>query len=491
LDLGIADNIEHMRVLVVSIIAVLVLFQNCNSSGPQIDFNSNRQQLTSQAQGGSGGSFDGKPTPGTYCRVFDNLSCQTASANIQSTLMVDATNITLATDNCASTSTKFSFGDVAVDYTNFAPEYVGLTRGIFKKCELGTNSLPQPPTEMADAFCTSSQNKLAVIINKNLATQNLDLNLVFNDSSGVRSVKTNLITKTQNSGGTTYSSSSQKFDLSIPSSISQTSQGRLVAMVDNTAIDVPIECRQASSTPTVVIDKDLELSPTWIDTTRLAGYWKLNEVNATEGSSILDSSALNFSGKLLTTNDGGNKSNSSVLGGALNFDGLDDYVEMLDPVDKHLDFGTSSFTYMLWIYKSGNTELYDTPIWKGGNCSTCPGYDIECGSNSCHGLVSDGSVMLGAAFAANGNSFIGRWVHFTVVVDRSSQELRTYLDGASVANSSISGLGSVTSADHFNIGAGRGGLHPIIGSMDDVAVWNGVLSDAEILEIYQRLRPKF
>jgi hypothetical protein len=35
------------------------------------------------------------------------------------------------------------------------------------------------------------------------------------------------------------------------------------------------------------------------------------------------------------------------------------------------------------------------------------------------------------------------------------------------------------------------GQIPFWGSIDDVAIWNGALSNPQILEIYQRLRPKF
>jgi hypothetical protein len=466
--------------LVVILLALAAQFQNC-SGGDSINFSkSNRESLTSLGAEG-GNIYDGKPTDGSYCRVFDNVACSTNVSNLQSTLNVDKDGIHLTQDNCASTSTDFLFDDAAVDFTHLASDYIGLSRGIFKKCEPS-----KPATEMADAYCSSSN--MAVVINKNISNQLLDLTLTYQSGAGVRVVKSGVV-----KNGSSYSSLTKEFDLKITNGISQTSPGHVTVMIDNTAMSADLECRQANPTPTIEVDKDLELSPTWIDTSRLAGYWKLNEVNAREGTVMRDSSQYNITSVLQTGSDGLNKSNSTVPGGALDFDGVDDFFEIIEPADKHLDFGTNSFSYMMWIKKSGNSGKWDMPLWKGGNANTTAGYDIECGSSICKAIICDGTNTVNSAaevgFAPTGDAFINKWVLLTAVIDRSTQELKTYVDGAFVDKVSTATVGSVTTSRQLLIGGYMGSL--FLGAMDDVAIWKGALSDSEILEIYQRTRPKF
>ncbi len=484
------------KLSIVSILAIALLllqFQNC-SGGGFVEFSRNRESLSSAEQGG-GTTYDGKPEPGNYCRVFDNISCQTQVSDIQSTLRVDNTKIQLTSDNCTSTATNFQFSDVTVGLSNINREFIGLSRGIFKKCEVNSSGNPLPPTEMPDAWCKSNQNNVDVVVNKNLATQELKLELRINSGLGVRIVNRSNLQKSQNANSSSYSLSREKFDLNISVSTAQTSPGRLRTLVDNTEINVDLDCRQAERTSTILIDRDLELHSSWVDTNRLSGYWKLNEVNAVQGATITDSSAYGFHGMLQTNSDGANKSVSTAQGSAIRLDGIDDSISVGNPTDGHLDFDTRSFTYMAWINKTGNAGSFDMPMWKGGNSATNTGYEMECGSNVCSAYICDGTTIVGAPFAANGNGFIGRWVHLTAVVDRSRQELRTYVDGALVSTVNISTVGSVTEADPIRgalrIGGGFTNQFLHLGSIDDVAIWNNSLTNTEILEIFQRLRPKF
>jgi hypothetical protein len=473
--------------------ALINYYQNCTGQSP-VDFSgqSSFQSLSANEQGGAGG-FDGKPEPGSYCRVFDNVSCQTQVANLQSVLSVDNTAIHLTSDNCASTSTDFEFSNIAVSTSQINRTFIGLSRGIFKKCEPD-----KPATEMADAWCRSKNNDVDIVINKNIATKKLDLSLLFRNSGQLRAVSTSSIAKTQNGSNTIYTSTREQFDLNITNSIAQTSTGKLNALIDNHVMNVDVDCHQANPEPTIIINRDLEIHSSWIDTTRLAGYWKLNEVNATEGTVIVDSSATAFNGVLQTQSDGLNKSNSTVPGGAISFDGVDDQIMIGTRTDNTYNFDTRSFTYMVWIYKTSTAGTWDRPIYKGSGSPGMPGFDIECGYRGCSAFIGGGSSgggMATAAFAPNGNGFVGRWVHLAAVVDRNSQELRAYVDGNLISTTSIATIGSLSIDIPLILGGdnflGTSQVAPFLGSIDDAAIWSVALTPAEILEIAQRLRPKF
>ncbi len=492
--MGGRGNYIRISLILFSLVFIALEFQNC-TGGNKLSFEKQRESLSSSMAEGGGGSFDGKPKEGYYCRVFDDIKCQTQVDDLQGLMKVDNSGLHLVQDNCASTSTNFLLTDAAVGFSTLAPNYIGVTRGIFKKCEVGANNLPIPPTEMTDAICTSSQYNVAVVLNKNTSSSKFDFTFSFRDPSGVRSATGNAVTKTIGAPGSSYSSETQEFNLKIARSDSQTASGELHIVVDNRPWNLNLTCRQASPDPTVIIEKDMEFSPTWINTSRLAGYWKLNEVNAGEGTSVIDSSRFAAHGVLATNNDGQNKSDASVDGGALLFDGTNDFVDIASSVDGHLDFGMGSFTYMVWIRKSGNASAFDMPLWHGGHSDNNAGYDIECGSaaSGCKAIICDGQNLptsQQSVVFAGGPSLVGRWVLLTAVVDRGNQQMRAYLDGVLVDTSNISNVGSLTTTRGFRLGSGLN-FDFFLGSIDDVSIWNGVLSNAEITEIFQRLRPKF
>lgn len=486
-------------IFLVGIILSIAQFQNC-AGKDQVSFFEQRKSLSSAPMAEGGGLYDGKPENGYYCRVHDNMPCQAQVYGLQSLVKVDDSGLHLLQDNCTSTANNFRSGDAGVSFTSLAPGFIGLTRGIFKKCDVGANRLPLPPTEMTDAFCTSKQNDVAVIVNKSISSQKMDFTLNFRNTAGVHSATIQSVTKTISSNGNSYFSDTQAFNLTIAQSVSQTSRGLLQVVVDQQSWSLDLDCRQANPDPTVIIEKDMELSPSWIDTQRLAGYWKLNEVSAVQGNTIADSSSFSLSGILETGNDGQIKSDPSIPGGALGFDGVNDRIRISRPLDGHLDFGMRSFSYMAWIRKSGNAGTWDMPFFHGGNTALMAGFNMECGSSNsgCYAGISDGQGLgtswTIARFAVSSSALIGRWVLLTAVVDRNSNQLRAYLDGVLVSTVAISNIGSVNNNLILSIGAGAdsGGMNfPFLGSIDDVSLWDRALADSEILEIFQRLRPKF
>lgn len=477
-----------------SILATALLyfgFQNCMGGDGNMNFAKARESLASYETQGGGSGYDGKPELGSYCRVFDELTCQTQIDGLQSLLKVDQSGLHLEQDNCATTSTNFLFGDVAVKFTSLLPDYIGVSRGIFKKCDPN-----QTPNEMPDAYCVANHQNFAAVINRDLSSSTLNLAVAYDSGNGLRTVTANSIIKSVTADGDIlYSSRINEFDLSIKTSNSQTADGKIQIAVDDKILAMDLNCSTSNPKPTIIIEDDMELSPTWIDTSQLVGYWKLNEPNAVEGTSIVDSSPFASNGILLTGNDGLNKSDMSAKGGAISLDGLGDSVRVSRPTDDHLEFGTRSFSYMIWIQKTGSRSSFDMPFYHGGAREIDGGFDFECGT-FCRAYISDGLGVMGSSSAMvqlvdDTTSWLNSWILIVAVVDRSNQQMRAYVDGNLVGTTNISSVGPVISDDEIRFGGIADGRHPFWGSIDDAAIWNRALTSAEILEIFQRLRPKF
>ncbi|MFW6161618.1 MAG: LamG-like jellyroll fold domain-containing protein [Planctomycetota bacterium] len=79
----------------------------------------------------------------------------------------------------------------------------------------------------------------------------------------------------------------------------------------------------------------------------------------------------------------------------------------------------------------------------------------------------------------------GRWHHLAVVYDATEAKERTlYLDGERMRTAPIPSHRRC--AEGFSIGAGVGGVHPARSAIDEVALFDRPLSDAEIAEAFQR-----
>lgn len=99
--------------------------------------------------------------------------------------------------------------------------------------------------------------------------------------------------------------------------------------------------------------------------TGLVGHWKLNE---SSGPTAVDSSSSGNNGTFTNSPT----PTTGQVAGALEFSGdtgataTNDRVNIPDPASGVLDFGTSSFSYGMWVYATGSAGNYDMPLSKGG-----------------------------------------------------------------------------------------------------------------------------
>ena len=241
------------------------------------------------------------------------------------------------------------------------------------------------------------------------------------------------------------------------------------------------------------------------DNEGLVGYWSFN------GADVNDTTVFDRSGN---GNDGIKTSSSSTdnlpqptkgqVGQALDFDGADDAVEL-----SNQSFA-NDHTVTAWIYKRDTST--STILSRANACSTSARENVPFGF-----YTESLKLRFRIAFTANCNAgfatdiyetvddvlSLNTWHHVVISIeDNDSDErvLRMYVDGVEVAWDYVLKNSDVISSPIFPgenagqktaIGATWAGdtstyIENINGRLDDVRVYNHVLSDQEILEMYQR-----
>jgi len=205
---------------------------------------------------------------------------------------------------------------------------------------------------------------------------------------------------------------------------------------------------------------------------RLIAHWELDETTGNMAYDEIGNNDATVHGEPLWVPDGGK------IGGALQFDGIDDYVSM----PSVLNPGDGSLSVFAWI--------------KGGT----PGQAILSQANSTFGSnstwlgmdSSDGKLitrLMHPPFPPLESQCIitdGQWHHVGLVYDRSSLQRGLYVDGDEVAKD-IGPVPAIGSNGNLYIGTDEvlEDTSFFSGLIDDVRIYNNVLSEEEIAGLAQ------
>jgi hypothetical protein len=210
----------------------------------------------------------------------------------------------------------------------------------------------------------------------------------------------------------------------------------------------------------------------------LVAYWKFDEY---EGSTASDSAGENNG----TVH--GAEWMAGLFGSALSFDGKDDYAEV--PDDASLRFMQSSgFTISFWAKPVSQGHIVCKMRGQGqrGQFS----YQMHWVSANSEFRFAAASSWKGAVVAKSGynSAPAGSWYHVTGVY--ADRDMKIYLNGQLVDNKTFDlETGSSTPDKHLVIGA-RSYDSTITrffgGKIDDVRIYDGALSDAEIWALFER-----
>jgi sialidase-1 len=177
---------------------------------------------------------------------------------------------------------------------------------------------------------------------------------------------------------------------------------------------------------------------------------------------------------------GGAQETDGVSGGALSFDGVDDAVRL--PYSDRLPLGTKDFTASLWFRYTATTG--DQPfLWMGGVGTTQPQVWLrgEPASNRVRALITvrDGATTVRTASVVTTGAYNdGQW--HQAVVRRGGGQLTLSVDGTAVSTADVTGSVSRNSPFGVHIGQRMDSLQYFTGSIDEVHVWDRVLTDDEL-----------
>jgi hypothetical protein len=207
------------------------------------------------------------------------------------------------------------------------------------------------------------------------------------------------------------------------------------------------------------------------------------------GLTLIDRSGRNNHAAL--TNMGGQDNwRASGSGVALNFDGTDDYVSALAPITDN------KVTLVAWGYFASTPTQYPLLLqWRqsgSANATNCF-HILHRPAGDTFGGGSGSRIM----FAANGASFTttfptaplvtGRWNCYCGTFNGTTQTL--YVNGVAAASASVSSAVSVT-AQNRSVDIGYNQPAPtnlyFSGPLDDLRLYNRVLTPAEILVLASR-----
>ncbi len=196
-------------------------------------------------------------------------------------------------------------------------------------------------------------------------------------------------------------------------------------------------------------------------TVGLVGYWRFDEAT---GTTALDQSVNGYNGTLVN----GPVRSSGRAGGAVTFDGVNDYIQVGAQPGLTV---SAELTASAWIYLTGT----------GGSIINNEGqYALGVISgNLCWGVANEdpGWHWIGTGWAVPAN----QWVHVAIVYGNGG--MRAYANGALIqtySNASGPIVDALPVLNDFRIGGRQSGGHYFAGSIDEVRVYNRALTATEV-----------
>ena len=198
------------------------------------------------------------------------------------------------------------------------------------------------------------------------------------------------------------------------------------------------------------------------------------------------------------TAQGGLTYSAGKSGNAFAFNGTNAYVELGDV----MDVGTNSWSYSIWF---NPTQVFITMFLFGKTIAAgVRGRVISLIDNSKLQIIFDADASNVIIVETPGTTILANnWYHAVVQIDRTDK-VKLFLNGSAVTLATTNGTNNLApySANNYNtnnpfrIGAGTNSdnVTPSTfysGKIDEVGIWNKVLTPTEVTELYNSGAGKF
>ena len=201
----------------------------------------------------------------------------------------------------------------------------------------------------------------------------------------------------------------------------------------------------------------------------MVSYWKFDEGS---GNIAYDSVDGNHG-----TIYGGATWISGKVGGALSFDGVDDYVDLGNW------FNLQTFTIEMWVNAGANQGTFADII--DNNHTDYRSWTVQYHKTSSyyHWGAADYQVVPDPTDVVNFTLTPGRWQHLVVTRDTYGVS-SVYLDGVLIGSRSMTNSIRYDGTEFLRLARWGGGGRNWNGQLDEVRIYNRALSKSEILELY-------
>lgn len=206
---------------------------------------------------------------------------------------------------------------------------------------------------------------------------------------------------------------------------------------------------------------------------KLVAWWKFDEA---EGSIACDSSGNNFTGMLMSEPQW--QPNTGKSGGALAFDGVDDYIECGS--HESLNF-TQGVSVAAWI-KLAESAKDQKVVSNQGNTS---GYKVSIYDNKVELEIRGSSLSMNRGVEGGTVLEPGTWYHIVGTYGQGGS-IKTYVNAKLDRELETASI-LAPSTGTLKIGresVNYGDMYWFKGLMDDIRIYNYPLSDAEVTALY-------
>jgi hypothetical protein len=212
--------------------------------------------------------------------------------------------------------------------------------------------------------------------------------------------------------------------------------------------------------------------PNYVPSNGLIGWWPFNG-NANDESGNGNNG--NVNGAILTNDRFGNSNK------AYSFDGINDFIEIANTLLPNVN---TSFSISFWFNTNLNTVQAiiseSSPIPNNTNYKYAINFSTVLNVSTSNGISSNG-------VQSQSQIITGQWIFGSMVYNSSAQNIKVYFNGIEegvISNTIYSNQNNATQIGRgIAGGSGIPGAY-ISGKIDDIGIWNRVLTQQEISDLY-------
>jgi hypothetical protein len=210
-------------------------------------------------------------------------------------------------------------------------------------------------------------------------------------------------------------------------------------------------------------------------------YYRLDESSglvANDSSSSVPANDGTYSANVTLSQTGAIAGNDAVR-----FTGVNtSYIDVPDSAT--LDFTTNGLTFSTWVYLEGTSNY--RAIFAKGNSGN---YDFLWAFQT--GTQKPTLYLTGPNATWNNTATsdvpLNTWTHIAVSFNRSTRKLQYYINGIPDGNYTTPNASNIRTAFVMEIGTMLGHTYPLTGRLDEVAIFNSPLTDAQVYNLYNSI----